>query len=224
MSMSSVPPITSAPFHTDPFDVFKEEKLIGIVRTDTTESAIWTASQLLEAGIRIIEIPFTVPDTPQVIETLCERFPEAVIGAGTILEAKDALLALGAGARFLVSPVLVEPLIQFSVEQNILALPGCFTPSEIYKAWTLGAPAVKFFPAQCAGGSEFLKALKGPLPQIPIVPTGGISLEHVAGYLKAGAIAVGVGAPLIPKTFIQNRDVEGLRSLAQSFLAQTRAN
>ena len=197
---------------------FAQEKIIGIVRTDTAESAIWTSRLLLNAGFQLIEIPYTVPDTPHVIETLCEEFPNAIIGAGTVLEAKEAVNALGAGAQFLVSPVIVEPLIQFGQEQDILVLPGGMTPTEIYTAWTLGAPAVKFFPAESAGGAGFVGSIKGPLPHIPIIPTGGIQLEHVGGYLKAGAVAVGVGAPLIPKQWIASRNEVELKSLAHAFL------
>jgi 2-dehydro-3-deoxyphosphogluconate aldolase/(4S)-4-hydroxy-2-oxoglutarate aldolase len=199
-------------------DRFQQEKLIGIVRTDSAESALWTSRLLLDAGFRILEIPFTVPDAVGVIEQLSEAYPEAVIGAGTVLEAKDALNALGAGAQFLVSPVLVEPLVQFGQEQGILTLPGCMTPTEMYTAWTLGAPAIKFFPAESAGGTDFIRSIKAPLSQIPIVPTGGIQLSHVPGYLKAGALAVGIGAPLIPKQYVDARNELELHALAAAYL------
>ncbi len=206
-------------------DCFARERLIGIVRTDSAESCEWATGCLIEAGFGLIEIPFTVPEAPAVIERLCVRFPGAIIGAGTILEARDALNALGAGARFLVAPVLNEAMIQFGLEQAIPVLPGCMTPSEIHRGWTLGAPAIKFFPAQSAGGADFIRSLKGPLPQIPMVPTGGIGKEHVADYLKAGALAVGVGAPLIPRQLLQQRDEKALKALASDFLnaAQTDA-
>ncbi len=196
----------------------RQERLIGIVRTDSAESCLWASTQLIEAGVKILEIPFTVPDTPTVIETLCTQFPDAIIGAGTVLEARDAAQALGSGAQFLVSPVLLEPLIQLGIDQNILVLPGCATPSEIYKAYSLGATAIKFFPAQAMGGAEFLKAVKAPLPQIPIVPTGGIELEHIPAYLKAGALAIGIGAPMLPNTLIKNRDAKALKNRARQTL------
>lgn len=201
-------------------DLMGRERLIGIVRTDAAESCEWASRCLIEAGIRLIEIPFTVPDATGVIERLCERFPDAVIGAGTVLEAREALNALGAGAKFLVSPILNEPMIQFGLEQEIPVLPGCATPTEIYRAWTLGAPAVKFFPAQPSGGADFIRALKGPLPQIPVVPTGGIEKAHVGDYLKAGALAVGVGNPLIPKWILQSRNEAELKKLAGVFREQ----
>jgi 2-dehydro-3-deoxyphosphogluconate aldolase/(4S)-4-hydroxy-2-oxoglutarate aldolase len=195
-----------------------QEKLIAIVRTDSADSALWAASQLLEAGFRLIEIPFTVPDCAQVIETLGTRFPHAILGAGTVLEARQAVDALAAGAQFLVAPVLVEALIQFGVEQDVLVLPGCMTPTEIYKAHTLGASAVKFFPAKASGGPGFIQAIKGPLPQIPIIPTGGIPLEDVPAYLQAGAVAVGVGGPLLPKAVVENRAAEALQQKAKAYL------
>ncbi len=197
----------------------ESEKLIGIVRTSSAESCLWASRILIETGIAILEVPLTVPDATQVMETLCDEYPNAIIGAGTVLEAKDAVRSLAAGAQFLVAPVIVEPLIQLGEDQDILVLPGAMTPTEIYKAWTLGAPAVKFFPAESAGGAAFLSSVRAPLPQIPLVPTGGIQLAHVPGYLQAGALAVGVGAPLIPKQLVESRNAPGLTALAKDFLA-----
>ncbi|HEY9746414.1 MAG TPA: bifunctional 4-hydroxy-2-oxoglutarate aldolase/2-dehydro-3-deoxy-phosphogluconate aldolase, partial [Oculatellaceae cyanobacterium] len=147
---------------------FAKERLIGIVRTNNAESAIWASEQLIEAGIRLIEIPFTVPNTPTVIESLAERFPDAIIGAGTVLERSDAVKAMAAGAQFLVSPVLIPAMVQFGIENNVFVLPGCMTPTEIWDAYQLGAPVIKFFPAQAAGGPEFLKAVLAPFPQVSI--------------------------------------------------------
>lgn len=208
------------PTNTDALlNCLESEKLIGIVRTHSAESCLWASRILIETGIAILEVPLTVPDATQVIETLCDEYPNAIIGAGTVLEAKEAVRSLAAGAQFLVAPVIVEPLIQLGEEQDILVLPGAMTPTEIYKAWTLGAPAVKFFPAESAGGANFISSVRAPLPQIPLVPTGGIHLAHVPGYLKAGALAVGVGAPMIPKHLVENRNEVELKALAKDFLA-----
>lgn len=196
----------------------KREKLIGIVRTNDADSAIWAAFQLLHAGFQCIEIPFTVPETANVIETLCGRYPHALIGAGTVLDAKEAVAAMAAGAKFLVSPVLLEPLIEFGVIHDVLVLPGAMTPTEIYRAHQLGASAIKLFPAASVDGPEFIKALKGPFPQIPLVPTGGIKLHHVGNYFKAGAWAVGVGAPLIPKAAVESRNEAEIQTLAKAYL------
>jgi len=194
------------------------DKLIGIVRTDTSESALWASRVLIEAGINWIEIPFTVPQATQVMEQLVEQYPQANIGAGTVLEAKEALQALGAGCKFLVAPVVNEPLIQLGLEQDLLVLPGAMTPTEIYKAWSLGASAVKFFPAQATGGVDFISAFRGPFPKIPLVATGGIELEHVPGYLMAGALAVGVGGRLVSKQMVLRRDEQEMRLLAKCYV------
>jgi 2-dehydro-3-deoxyphosphogluconate aldolase/(4S)-4-hydroxy-2-oxoglutarate aldolase len=195
-----------------------EAKLIGIVRTDTEESAFWASRVLIEAGLRWIEIPFTVPNALHVMEQLSDRYPHAVIGAGTVLEGKEAIRALGAGAQFLVSPVLNAEMIQFGKEHDVMVMPGCMTPTEIYTAWTLGAPAIKFFPAQSVGGAAFISAVRGPLPHIPLVATGGIGLAHVAGYIEAGALAVGVGGPLMPPQDVAARNETHIRGLAARYL------
>ncbi len=195
-----------------------QEKLFAIVRTTTADEALWASATLLKTGFSIIEIPFTVPDAARVIETLVDRFPEAVIGAGTVLDARQAVSALGAGAGFLVSPVLIEPLIHLGAEHDVLVLPGCMTPSEIYHAAQLGAPAIKVFPAQSAGGTAFLQAVRGPLPNISLIPTGGISREDVPAYLKAGALAVGVGGPILSADVLNSRNENLLRETALAYL------
>lgn len=201
---------------------FQAEKLIAIVRTDKPDSAIWVSNLLIDCGFRLIEIPFTVPEAADVIETLSLEHEDAVIGAGTVMDLDTCYQALSAGAEFVVSPALIEPAIQFGLDEDMLVLPGCMTPTEIWKAHTLGASAVKFFPAQSSGGADFISSVKGPLPHIPIVPTGGIQLEHVPDYLKAGALAVGVGGPMLPKALIARQDEAGLRQLAESYLATVR--
>jgi 2-dehydro-3-deoxyphosphogluconate aldolase/(4S)-4-hydroxy-2-oxoglutarate aldolase len=195
-----------------------DEKLIGIVRTDSAESALWASTLLIDCGFRIIEIPFTVPEAVDVIETLSETYPDALIGAGSIMDLDTCYLALSAGAEFVVSPALVESIIPFGLAEDILVLPGCMTPTEIWKATELGATAIKLFPAQCAGGADFINAIKGPFPHINLVPTGGIQQAHISGYLKAGALAVGVGGPLIPKHLVAKRDETALREIAMAYL------
>ena len=198
-------------------DILRQKKLIGIVRTDSAERAIWTSALLIATGLHIIEIPYTVPEASRVIETLSQRFPKAGIGAGTILEQSQADSAIQAGARFLVSPVLDEAIIRYAHSQDILMLPGCMTPTEMMTAWRAGAPAIKFFPAEPSGGPEFISAVRGPLPQ------GGIQLSNVSGYLKAGALAVGVGNPLIPRQWVASRNESKLRALAQQYLQAVEA-
>jgi 2-dehydro-3-deoxyphosphogluconate aldolase/(4S)-4-hydroxy-2-oxoglutarate aldolase len=196
-----------------------QERLIAIVRTRTAEDAFWAASLALECGFRLVEIPWTVPDAASVIARLQEAHPQAIIGAGTVLTLDQARDSLAAGASFLVSPVLDETLIRFGAERDVLTLPGTMTPTEIQRAIGWGAAAVKFFPAESAGGADFVQAVRGPFPDINIVATGGIRLEHVAGYLNAGCLAVGVGGPMLPGTLIQQRDEAALRQKIGAYLA-----
>lgn len=196
-----------------------EERLIAVVRTPDPDSAVWVSEQLIQAGARVVEITLTIPDAVDVLEHVSARFPEVLFGAGSVLQASQALQALGAGARFLVSPILLDSFIQFGQEQEILVLPAGMTPTEIERAWSLGAPAVKFFPAQSVGGASFVQALRGPLPHVPLVPTGGIQLTHLHGYLQAGALAVGVGGPMMPADLVQARDAQRLQAVAQPFFS-----
>lgn len=198
---------------------FARERLVAIVRTRTAKDAFWTASLALKCGFRLAEIPWTVPDTASVIARLREAHPQAAIGAGTVLTLDQARDSLAAGASFLVSPVLDEALLRFGAERDVLVLPGGMTPTEIHRAVSWGAAAVKFFPAESAGGAEFIKAVRGPFPDINIVATGGIRLEHVAGYLNAGCLAVGVGGPMLPEALIQKRDDAALCEKIKAYLA-----
>lgn len=200
-----------------------QERLIAIVRSDSADSALWASRILLDNGFGAIEIPFTVPEAADVIEALSEEYPEALIGAGTVLDVETAYQALSAGAEFVVSPILIEELLPIGAHEDLLMLPGCMTPTEAHRATLLGALAIKFFPAQCAGGPEFLNAMRGPFPQLNVVPTGGILQAHVPDYLRAGALAVGVGGPLLPKALVAQRDAAAIRELALAYLKTAQA-
>src|SRR5687767_1732538 len=151
-----------------------------------------------EGGIVVLEITMTVPGAVGVIEQVCARFGnDALVGAGTVLDAATAKACISAGAQFIVSPALNMDTIAYCRERDVAVMPGALTPTEVVNAWNAGADFVKIFPAGAVGGASYLKALKAPLPQIELVPTGGVSLKTAADFIKAGAAALGVGADLV---------------------------
>lgn len=171
-------------------------QVIPVIRMQETEAALTAVEWLHEGGIRIFEITASVPGYLEVIAELAGR-DDLLVGAGTLLEAEDARKAVEAGARFLVSPCLVPEVIEAGAEASVPVIPGTATPTEALQAHRLGAAAVKVFPARQLGGPGYLKALRSVLPDIAVIPTGGIELDEVGGYFAAGAYAVGMGGQLV---------------------------
>ena len=172
--------------------------LVPVVRAPSPELAIRAVDALLAGGISVFEITMTVPDALRVIRTLRDRFAgRALVGAGTVLSAEDARACLDAGAEFVVSPGLDVETIRAVHDANVPMMPGALTPTEVISAWKARADLVKIFPCSALGGAKYLKALKGPLPQIKMKPTGGVSAATAADYLAAGAAALGVGSELV---------------------------
>ena len=183
----------------------RECGLIPIVRTPTAADAIALSEVLQAAGLTNLEITLTVPGALDVIRTMNQRFGDKVlIGAGTVLDARSAEACVAAGASFIVSPGLDLDTVAYCKKADIPVFPGSLTPTEIITAWKAGADMVKVFPCSAMGGASYLKAVKAPLPQIEMVPTGGVSMETAADFIKAGAAALGVGGDLV--------DLEALRS------------
>lgn len=192
--------------------------LLPVLRANSAEEALKITGAVFAGGIRSIEVTMTVPNAVQVISDLDEKFrAELLIGAGTVLDAETANNCFTAGAKFIVTPCLIPEVIEFCNENDIPVLAGSFTPTEVFNAWKAGADVVKIFPAS-VGGAGYLKALKGPFPQIELMPTGGISLETAEGFLDAGAFALGVGTDLVqPKTDGQLEILERIESLARRY-------
>ncbi|HEY2514476.1 MAG TPA: bifunctional 4-hydroxy-2-oxoglutarate aldolase/2-dehydro-3-deoxy-phosphogluconate aldolase [Polyangiaceae bacterium] len=175
-----------------------ESGVIPVVRVRTQDSALRAIEALVEGGIDVVEVTMTIPRATVVLEELSKRFGGAVLlGAGTVLDAETARACLLAGASFLVSPIADEALIRCGRTYGAPVLAGALTPTEIVCAWRAGADLIKVFPCAALGGPAYVKALKGPLPQIDLVPTGGVSLDNVGAFLRAGAIAVGAGTDLV---------------------------
>lgn len=200
------------------------EGLVPVIRAESTDIALRVVEALVEGGIRTLEITMTVPDAMTAIRSVADRFGhDVLLGAGTVTSRTLAEGATDAGAEFLVTPCLVPDVIAVAKERNVAVLPGAITPTEVFTAWSLGGDIIKIFPASHVGGASYLKALKGPFPQIPLCPTGGVNLKTIAEFVKAGAAAVGVGGELVSKAAIDAGDYAQITSLAKDFVAALQA-
>lgn len=170
--------------------------IVPVVRVRQRETALRLVEALLAGGLEAIEITFTVQGAPEVIAAVSQRFPEVLVGAGTVLDEAAARAAVEAGARFVVSPGTVEPVVRAARRTGVAVMPGVLTPTEALRALELGADALKLFPAS-AVGPGYLKAVRAVLPGVIWCPTGGIDLESLGDWLRAGAAFVGVGSPLL---------------------------
>ncbi len=194
---------------------------IGIIpcaRVKAPDQARFAAETLYAAGIPIVEVPLTLPEAPEVIEAVAKRYPDLVIGAGTVLDEVAARRAIDAGARFITSPGFIAGVVSYATRVDVVVFPGVLTPSEVIAAWNMGADFVKIFPAATAGGTDYVRALKVPLPQIPLIVTGGVNQLTAFDYILAGAHAIGVGRALLPKEALERRQEKRIRELARRFL------
>jgi 2-dehydro-3-deoxyphosphogluconate aldolase/(4S)-4-hydroxy-2-oxoglutarate aldolase len=199
--------------------------LLAVVRGESRRAALEVVGALIEGGVLGIEITFTTPEAVRVIRDLDEEYGDSILlGAGTVTTDEQVKRAAEAGASFLVSPGSDPKLLPAMLGTGLLVLPGILTPSEVMLARRLGAQAVKLFPGS-SGGTSYLKALRGPFPDVPFVPTGGVSLENINDWFAAGAFAVGAGGALAPSS-IEDRDrgevVENARQFAKAVRAAKR--
>ena len=179
---------------------------------------------LLQAGLPICEITMTVPGAIDTIRTVAKRFAgKVLVGAGTVMDAETTRRAVDAGAAFIVSPCLLPEVIEAAHRADVAVIPGALTPSEVFEAYRLGGDMVKVFPVQSVGGAAYLRALRGPFPDIPLVPTGGVTLENLAELFQAGAAAVGVGTELISKEALDRRDYAAIEARVKQFLSARRS-
>lgn len=193
--------------------------LIPVVRAESSDIAMRAVDAIREGGISVLEITMTVPGAIRVIEEVARRFGEdAIVGAGTVLDSETARACMLAGAQFIVSPALDLDTISCCRLYNVAVMPGAMTPSEVVTAWKAGADLVKVFPANAVGGASYIKSLKAPLPQIQLVPTGGVSLKTAADFIKAGAAALGVGADLVDTAALRAGDAKVITDRARQFI------
>lgn len=201
-------------------DRILEIGVIPVVRAGSAAEALLAAQAVCDGGIPIVEITMTVPGAVEVIRELRKSAAASVlIGAGTVLDAEAARRCVDAGAQFLVSPGLNLPTVEFAVQTGTLMLAGALTPTEIITAWNAGSDFVKVFPCGQVGGAKYIKSLKGPFPQIPLVPTGGVNLNTAAEFIEAGAAALGIGGELVQADALKSGRSEVIVENARKFAA-----
>jgi 2-dehydro-3-deoxyphosphogluconate aldolase/(4S)-4-hydroxy-2-oxoglutarate aldolase len=196
--------------------------VVAVIRMQEPEKLGAVIAALIEGGVRALELTMTVPRAIEMIAELAPTLPDGfLIGAGTVLDAETACRAIEAGAQFVVGPVFRPEVIAECHRHDVAALPGCFTPTEILSAWDAGADIVKVFPATSLG-PKFLKDLRGPLPHVKLMPTGGVTLDNAGEWIRAGAVAVGIGTALVDTAAIAANDYRILVTNAQRVMANIR--
>jgi 2-dehydro-3-deoxyphosphogluconate aldolase / (4S)-4-hydroxy-2-oxoglutarate aldolase len=204
---------------TDVIQQIRETGIIPVVRATSADEAMRAIDAIRKGGVSVLEITMTVPGAVKVIEQVSARYGKAaLVGAGTVLDAETARICILSGAQFIVSPALDLETIECCRRYGVAIMPGALTPTEVVKAWTAGADFVKVFPAGAMGGASYLKALKAPLPQIELVPTGGVSLKTAADFIKAGASALGVGADLVDLKALREGQDDVITERARQFV------
>ena len=196
--------------------------IVPVVRANSPAEAAFAAQAVSRGGIPIVEITMTVPGAIGVIAELARNMPDLIVGAGTVLNAETARRCLDAGAQFLVSPGLDVETVRLAVRENVVMAAGALTPGELMAACNAGADFVKIFPCAQVGGAAYIKALKGPFPDVPLIPTGGVNLDTIPNFIAAGAAAVGVGGELIDRNAMQSRDAAIIENLARRFVEAVR--
>lgn len=196
-----------------------EVGIVPVVRATSAKQAISAAVAVAAGGITIVEVTMTVPGALDAISQLIKTLgSEVIVGAGTVLDAQAARQCFDAGAEFLVSPGLDLGTIKAAQDAGKLIMAGALTPTEVITAWKAGADFVKVFPASAVGGAAYLKALRGPLPQVPLVPTGGVNLNTAADFLRAGASALGIGGELVLAAALKTGETAQITALARQYL------
>ena len=196
----------------------REVGIVPAVRTSSADDARFAAEAVAKSGIPIVEITMTVPGAIDVISHLVKNLPDVIVGAGTLLDLNTAQVCADAGVHFLTSPGLDLEIVKFAAQENLTVIPGALTPTEVISAWKAGSDFVKVFPCGQVGGENYIRALRGPLPRVPLIAAGGVNQQTASHFILAGADAIGVGRELIPQQAIQHRKEEHIRELARRFL------
>ena len=196
-----------------------EVGLVPVVRAQSADEAMKVADAIREGGVPVLEITMTVPGALGVMEQVARRFgADVVLGAGTVLDAETARACILAGARFVVSPALDRATIEMCHRYSVAVIPGALTPTEVVAAWSAGADVVKIFPCGALGGASYIKSLKAPLPQVEMIPTGGVSVKTAADFIRAGSMALGVGADLVDTAAIRDGNAKLVTDKAREYV------
>lgn len=196
-----------------------EVGLVPVVRATSSEEAVSIVEAIKAGGVSILEITMTVPGALRVIERVADQYgTQVLLGAGTVLDVETARAVMLAGAEFVVTPSLRVSVIEVCKRYSKVIIPGALTPTEVVTAWEAGADFVKIFPCDNVGGPKYIKALKGPFPQIDLVPTGGVNLNTAADFIAAGSAALAVGSELVDKTAVAKKDFGKITENARKFL------
>lgn len=198
----------------------EKEKVIAIIREDSKEEAYHAAEACIKGGLGIVEITMNTPEAENIISELCKNFPEVLMGAGTVLNIDLANRAIKAGAKFIVSPHTDPEIIKYCNERNIIVCPGTTTPTEIFNADKYGADIIKVFPISNLGGPSYIKNVRGPLPHLRLMPTGGVKIEDINDYIAAGVFAVGISRSLMPQNIVKAGDFKIIESLTRELLGK----
>jgi 2-dehydro-3-deoxyphosphogluconate aldolase / (4S)-4-hydroxy-2-oxoglutarate aldolase len=191
--------------------------IIPAVRLYSESEALFAAEAVCGGGIPIVEVTMTIPGAVRIIGDLTRHNPSVIVGAGTLCDVETAVRCLDAGAGFLTSPGLDLEILEFGLKRGIVVLPGALTPTEVMAAWKAGADFVKVFPCSQVGGPDYIRTLKAPFPQIPLIAAGGVNQKNAADYILAGATALGIGQHLIHQNAIKRRERERIHELARRY-------
>jgi 2-dehydro-3-deoxyphosphogluconate aldolase/(4S)-4-hydroxy-2-oxoglutarate aldolase len=192
--------------------------IIPAVRVSSTEDALFAAEAVSRGGIPIVEVTLTVPEAHSVISHLVQNAPDVIVGAGGVSDVETARRCLDAGAQFLTSDGFDPEIVTFALKEGAVVIPGTLTPSEVLRAWKMGPDFVKVVPCAPVGGDNYIRALKAMFPSAPLIAAGGVNQQTVSGFILAGAVAVGIGAELIPREAIRMRQPDRIAELARRFI------
>jgi len=207
---------------TEIIDGLLNPGVIAIIRADSSEQLIDATRALCDGGIRAVEVTMTTPNALEVIRDVSQKFGDKIlVGVGTVLNKTTARAAVAAGAQFVVTPVFRPDVIQFCLQAEKPVMSGSYTPTEAFTAFEAGSDFIKIFPADGLG-PNYIKAIRAPLPQLKIIPTGGVDLKTCGEFIKVGCVAVAAGSSLVSKTILQNRDWKSLTELAAKFVLEVK--